>query len=184
MSGHQDGFAFVAQRFQQMNEFKSGFGIEAGGRLVEQNCRRVFENGDGDAAFLAHAFGEAFQSLVVRLFLQTDAQEHTAIILFGVLGFAAEPREEIEILYRGKVGIEHHVLGDESDFLFGVQRFFMRHDTVDARFALGRLDEIEKQIDRRGFARAVGAEHGVNLLRLHRKRNVIECQHAVFVALG
>jgi hypothetical protein len=54
MRRHQNRFAFLTQRFQQVDEFEGRFGVEAARRFVQQNGLGIFQDGNRNAAFLPH----------------------------------------------------------------------------------------------------------------------------------
>ena len=125
-----------------MDEFTSGFWVEAGGRFVEEDGRCVLQDGDGDAAFLAHPLGKIFQFFVMTLLLKTDAMENVSVILFAIFCFPRDLRKKIDVLDGGEIGIEHHILGDVGHFFLGFEGIPVRDDSVDFGFAFGRVDEI------------------------------------------
>ena len=66
---------------QQRHELGARLGVEPARRLVEDDVRRVLDDGDGDAELLAHPLGEDAQPLLEGLLLEADAAQHGVAVL-------------------------------------------------------------------------------------------------------
>ncbi len=65
MGGDEDSFAFAIEAADQILEFKAGFGVQAGGRFVQDQKQRIVNDGAGNAKALLHSAGEAAYQGVV-----------------------------------------------------------------------------------------------------------------------
>jgi len=65
MGGDEDSFAFAIEAADQILEFKAGFGVQAGGRFVQDQKQRIVNDGAGNAKALLHSAGEAAHQGVV-----------------------------------------------------------------------------------------------------------------------
>jgi hypothetical protein len=163
---HQHRYARLAQALQQFGEFIGGFWIEAGGRLVEQQRFGLFGERNRDSDFLPHAFRVSRDPFVGGCGWQAYFFEESRQLLARVICAPGEPAEVCEILQPRQVAIEHDLFGDVGEVAFGFQRLRGDVESLDFGRARRRLDEVEKQVDGRGLARAVGAEQTEDLARL------------------
>ncbi len=95
-----------------------------------------------------------------------------------------QAHEEIEVLHRREVGVEHDVFRYVRQLFLGAQRFLVGDDAVDARLTGCRFDEIQEEVDRRRLTGAVAAEHRVDLPGFDGKTHIIEREQPVFVPLA
>ena len=103
------------------------------------------------------------------------------VIGFGKGGFTTEPREEVEVLARAEIAVEHHVFRYKRHVFLGFERAFHHVDVVDEQRARRGFNKIEEEVDGGGFAGAVGTLQEENLAWFNLQIQRVEGQMAVFV---
>ena len=149
----EDRLALGGQVAQEPAQPPDALGVEAVGRLVEDEHLRVAEHGGGEAEALAHAHRVAAGALAGGR-RDADQLEH----LVDALG--ADPGgvgEDAQVVAAGAARVEVGRLQRGAD-----DRHRLRDVVVavaaDGRGAAGRADQAEQHAQRGRLARAVGAE--------------------------
>src|SRR5450631_85502 len=152
---HQVGQGFLHVHFR--------FGVEFGGGFVENQNRRVFEDGagDGDALALAAAeTGAAFTDYgVVALGEFRDEVGGESGLCGGFHASFRDAGQAVADIVPDGVVEEDVFLGDHGD-LFAERTEGDGADVgaVDANLAGGEFVEARDEIDERGFSGAAGAD--------------------------
>src|SRR5690606_9483810 len=96
VGGEQDARALVAEASDELPELAAGLGVEAGGRLVEEQQLGASDDaeGDVDAALLA---ARELRDACTRLLLEADGGDH----LVDVARIRIEPGEVTQLLAHG-----------------------------------------------------------------------------------
>ena len=159
-------------------ELVDGDRIEARGWLVEQQDRRVAQQGERDRRLLAHPLGIGLHPPGACLARQRHLVERR--IHRGPVHLAPGKVEEIaEVLVGIEMAVERGCLGQVGNLR--ARRFDIACDRlpVDQRFAAGRDEETEKGQQGRGLARAVAAEQRIDLAPGDREGHIVEHHGAV-----
>ena len=162
MRVEQDGRA-VRGRFgaQDVADLAAADGIDAVGRLVEQQHVRRMQQRDGDAEALRHP---------LRILLDADVDPLRDAQLFQQLQRTALDRgvvhaghlpEDRQRLPRGEVAGDFVPLGQVTDAAAALG--IAGRQSAEARFAGGGAGEVEQDLDGRRFAGAVRAEKAEQL---------------------
>jgi hypothetical protein len=181
---HDDGPAVVGEAAQHVHHRAVHAGVEAGGRLVEEQQRRLGQQLQGDADALALAAGEAVHVLVGALF-QAQFTDHL-VDPGPPLGFGGVLREAQlggvgEGFADGQLGVQDVVLRDEADALaqLGVVPVEVAAVVEDGAVVGGPL--AGEGVEERGLAGAARADDGEQALLPHRERHVVQQRLAAAV---
>ena len=154
-----DGRAPLHQRRQRLLDQPLGLGVERTGRLVEQQDRRVLQDGARNRDALALAAGELVAALADRGIVATR-HRHDEIMRGSRL------RRRDDLLLRGvrpaegnirahAVVEQHDILADDADLSAQArQRDMAQVLPVDLDAALVRVVEARHEREQRRFARA------------------------------
>jgi len=176
MGCDQDGAALGAEAADGVVEFAADLGIEAAGRLVEEQERGVVDKGERQGEALALAAGESLETRIGFVHQHETLKEPR-----GGNGARVECGKESESLARGDGvlkggGLEH----DAGEALDGIR---MRPG-IEA----GNLDgtgivepEAERALEERCLAGAIGAQKTENFTRCDKQGNGI---HGTNGAIG
>ena len=162
--GHEDRRPFaLLQRSDVAPDRAAGLGVEADGRLVEeQHARRVHEAA-GDLQAPLHAAGERQHRLVAPVG-QVDHLEH--LVHPGRDGAAVDAVQlgvQAEVLRRGELAVERRVLEHEADVPADVVALADDVEAAHPGGAGGGPRQRAEHVDRRALAGAVGAEEAEDL---------------------
>ena len=162
--GHEDRRALgLLQCTDVAPDRAAGLGVEADGRLVEEQHARRVHQAAGDLQAPSHAAGVRLHRRVTAV-PEVDHLEHLAHPRRDDLGVdAVELGVQAEVLLGGEVAVERRVLEHEADVpADGVALA----DDVEAAHAGGTgrgPGERAQHVDRRALAGAVGAEEAEDL---------------------
>jgi hypothetical protein len=179
VGGEEDGLALAVQLLHDLVEGQAALGVEAGGRLVEEEDVGLVHDRPGHHEPLGHAAGQREHRGVGEA-VQLDAVDEA---VGGGLGRLArhpeEPPVEDEVLLHGEAAVERVRLRDDADDPLGLGR---RGDDVDPAHhgaARRRDDPGGQHPGGRRLAGAVGAEQAEDLAAAHRQ---VEVGHGPDVA--
>ncbi len=182
--GRQDDHDVLADAGQKVEEAVAFFGVEAGGRFVDDDQLGIAQQGLGDAETLAHAAGEAGQRLVAHvpeIDLVQQAAHH--VIAFGAVGQALEHGEVVEHGIGRDARIDAEVLGQISEAFAQLFRLGNDVDIAEGDAARGRGLERGDAAHQARLAGAVGAkqaEHPGGQVQRH----AVQRTHAVAVNMN
>src|SRR5579862_6341429 len=172
----------IAQDLQVLPEVATGAGIEAGGRLVEQQDSRMKKAlSQFDAAL--HASRERLDAFLGTIG-KTNAGENL-VHAVGECGSAKAVKMSLvpQILVGGKFGIDALRLEDDADLApqtgWILRRIAAHHEGA----AGGGNHQGGKNPKQRGLAAAVGTEQAEQFRRTHVERDAVE-RGAIFVAVN
>ena len=141
--------------------------VETGQRFVENDEPRVVQQRAGQRDLLAHAARE-FLAALVRVGLQTEPADEIPGARFGGRCLdAPQPGNELEIFERRQLVVDHRLVGEPADDLFGRNGIGDGIDAEDGDRALVGLEQTADHSKRRRLAGAVGAEQGIELAGPH-----------------
>ena len=171
VGGDQHGEAIGRERMDLVPEIAPRLGIDAGGRLVQQQQLRIGQRAGAERQPLLPAAGQFAGELFLAA-LKADAVDHVARGPAGI-GQAVEPRDEFEVLPHRKVLVQAEALRHVADLaldLVGVAA-----DVVAETGALAaiRRQQAAQHADGRGLAGSVGAEEAVDRTALHLHREIM-----------
>ena len=151
--GHQDGAVLGREAAEQVAHLAHADRVEAVGRFVEHEQRRIAEQGGGDAEPLLHA-ERVLAEAVAGPIGEPDEVEHLGDAPHVV---PAETGEDTEVLDGGERGPQRRAFDERADLaevaLGSVERL-AEHGAA----AAGRPDEAEQHRHGRGLAGAVGTD--------------------------
>ncbi len=149
-----------------------GRGIERGGRLVEQQQRRLVQHrlGERDARLLAGRQHAAFR---VAEAAQIEAVEHRVDARADVADVVEQP-EQGQVLQDRKVARQRRVDRREVRALERAGAVAREIDAFDRDRARARLEHAQDHVDRRRLAGAVRAEQADDLVAAHRERDAVD----------
>ena len=166
-------FPLRLDRPHQFPEVAAGLGIEAGGRLVEEEDLRVVDQRGGDRQPLLLSAGELL-GLAVRLFRQLDLAQ----VPPGIDPAVIAGGEDVDQLDEREVLEERRALKLNADDRFDGGGLFANVAAFDVDAAGGRPLEPFDHFQRRCLAGAVGADHAEGFAALDRKGDVIDGREA------
>ena len=164
-SGHQDGEAFGGEVGKNIPELAPGDGIDAGGRLVEQQDAGLGNQRADQRELLPHAAAELARQPVGEPVHVEHAQILVAALHDFLLGNAAQIAAIANVLRDGQVGIEAEGLGEVS----GLRAHLARGAAKDVDAAGGRFHHPGENLKGRGFSRAIRADQAEDFALLHVK---------------
>ena len=179
----EDRLAERAQLAQELAQLHPGPRVEAGGRLVEEQHRRVVDEGVGQAQPLLHAARQALD-VRVALLAQVDELEEVADHPPAARGRqAVAAGEEVEVLPDLHVVVHAEDVGHEPDDPADRGRIVAHRGTGDLRVAVRGAQERREHPQRRGLPGPVRADEPEDLARLDVQVDAGHGDRAV-VALG
>ena len=173
MRGQDDRFALGLDRPHQLPEVAAGLGIEAGGRLVEEEDLRVVDQRDGDGKPLLLPAGE-FPGLAAGLFRQLDFRQLLPGIDFAVIAGG----KDVDQFGKRQVLEERRTLKLDADDRFDGVRLLANVAAFNMNVAGGRPFQPFDHFQRGGFAGAVGADDAEGLAAVDRKGDVVDGREA------
>jgi hypothetical protein len=159
---HQDRHALVGELGQQAEKLVARLGTEPRGRLVEQQRLRALGQRNGDPYFLPHALGVGAHPALGGPRRQAGATEKVQQFRAAVAVVAGQRAEVLQVFQPGQVLVQHHLLRDVSQVLFGFQRLLRHIEPPHPCGAAARLNDVEEQADRfedRVVEGVVGGRH-------------------------
>ena len=172
MRAVEDDLAAGGERPNKLLQHERRADIEAGGRFVEDDDRRIVQQRGRDQDLLPHALRIRRQPGVPVVVDVEEAEEPLDLFVEHVGSHLAQPPDERQVLGTGQVGVEvgcfRHVpdpppVGEEL-----VPDVF----AVDADLAVGRLEEPGDDVDRGRLAGSVRAEVAEHLAGPYREADV------------
>jgi len=156
-----------------------GFGVERAGGLVQNQNRRVLQNGAGDGQALALAAGKG------NPFFADDGVEavgllHDEFVGEGVFGggddFLARRAQPAQLDVPADGVVEQNIfLRDDGDLIAQIARgYFAQIHAADFDGALRGVVETQEQIGERGLAGAAGADQRDELAGFDGKIDVVQ----------
>src|SRR6266508_4660142 len=165
--GDQDGRAPVRELVDHGPESPAGDGIDARGRLVEEENTRLVHHRRPEGHALLPAAGQAAGDLAAAV-LEAGEGEDPSLPLFAALGrHAVDAGEEVQVLDDGEVVVQGELLGHVADPLPHALRAKPAAFAGQLDVPGGRLEEAAEHLDGRGLAGAVGAEETIDLTVAH-----------------
>ena len=158
VGGDEEGFALLGEDADEVLEFDAGFGVEAGGRFVEDEELGVWEEHAAKAEALAHAFAEFVDGAVGE---GGEVGEVEDLFDAGAALGAAEAvgaGEEVEVFEDVHVGVGSVVVGHPADDLADGGGFANDVMAGDADAAAAGSLEGSHHAPGGGFAGAVGTD--------------------------
>lgn len=161
----QNGFAFRTHAGQQLDDVSGGVGIDVGERLVEEQQRRLVEDGASERESLAHAL-----RVLSYTALQTRVKPDSAdgALKRRVRANAVKLGEKAEVLHAGEVFVKQGRMGHVAHFRTCIFMVLAEHQ--DAAF--GGLVEAGDDSQQGGFPGAVFAAQDVEAARIKFKADV------------
>ena len=150
------------------------FGIETGGRLVEDQDVRIVDDRLRQADALPVAFRQ-LRAQSVRHVGDSDARHHLPDSLAPPGGrHALDPRHEIQILFDRHVGIERRGFRQVAGPALGFDRLLEHVEPGDHGLAIGRRHVAGQNPHRRRLAGAVRAQEAEDFAALDAKADVVD----------
>src|SRR5437667_4106682 len=172
--------AALHERLERLLDVALGFAVESGGGLVENQHRRVLEEGARDSEPLplparkAHAVLADHGAEPFRHF----ADELHCVRRFGGLNDVSLTRSReapVGDVRGDRVVEQHDILAHQRDVRAQAAELERRDvDAVEQDLSGIRSVEARQQVGERGLARAEGPDQGNDLARFDRKRNPIQ----------
>src|SRR5580658_6008243 len=158
VGGENDGGAGGGEVLDRGPGPAAGFGVEPGGRLVQEQDLGATDDPDGDVDSAALSARES-TDIGVRVLAQIDQIEdlaHRARV-------RVEPREHGQGVAHGELGVEAGGLKDQADPGSPPAITAVGVDAQDSGGAAGWNGEAFEHLQGGGLAGPVGAEHGDQL---------------------
>ena len=177
MGRHQRGEPARGERMDLVPELAPGLGIDAGGRLVEQQKLRMRQGAGAERQPLLPAAGQQPGDLVLAAG-EAEMLDHLARCL-GRLRQPVDARDELQVLLHREVLIETEALRHVADLaldLLGLGADVVAQTSAGA--LVGR-QQTAQHADRGGLAGAVGAEKAVDGAALDLQRQIADHRAAV-----
>jgi hypothetical protein len=175
VGGEEDGE--VAPRLDALEHLPHrhpGHGVEAGGRLVEEEGLRLMHEAPRDLHPAAHAPGQVPHRFV-RPLGELDRLQQLRDQPAPPFGRdAVELGEDEEILLDAELEVAGHGLGDDPDRAAHAVGLLADVEAVHPGGALGRGDEGREHPDEGGLSGAVGSEEAEDLPLLHREADPLD----------
>ena len=154
-------------------------GIEAGCRLVEEEQPWLVEQGLRDLQTANHAAGVGARQPVARI-----GKPHVRQRLADTrLAIAVRPgghrgrRKDQKILVAGQAAVRRERLWHVADDTPDLARLAHEVEAIDLRRTRGRRQERRQHLERRRFARAIGAEQAEDLPFFDAQYHIVHRRH-------
>ena len=154
-------------------ELPPGHRIDPRGGFIEEQQRRLVEQGAGEGQALAQAKGQGFRLLAEpgaegeRLHHGVDAR------LLLATEQAVDAGEERQVLGHGELLVEGELLGHVAEVLTRRRGAAGQIDAGHQRLSAARAQQAALHLEGGGLARAVGAEQAEDLPPAHREADVV-----------
>ena len=167
---HGDVF-FVAQNLQVLPEVATRARIEAGGRLVEQQNRRMMQQSLGQFETALHAAGKVL-GFFFRAIGESDAGEHLGHArLQCAAAQSVDVANQHQVFFGGELDVDALFLEDHADLVADSAGVLGDIASHDERASAGRNHQRRENAKRRGLAAAVGAQQAKNFRRTNFERH-------------
>jgi hypothetical protein len=150
-------------------------GIEVTGRLVEDQDRRVVDQGLAQTDALPIAVGQGPDVLAERLRQTADFDHLLEAALEGALLQAADLRGESQVVDHRHVGVERRPLRQVPDGLPDFDRAVEDVEATHLGRTAGRRDEASQDAHGGGFSGPVRTEEAHDLTPLHLEADLLQC---------
>jgi hypothetical protein len=167
--GDDDGHALVEELVQQVPELAAADGVDAVGRLVEQQHARLVQERAGEGELLVHAAGQRVGAAVAEAGQARDVEKALLAGAHRGGGQAEEVAEKPEVLVDAEVAVEAVLLGHVAEGFEGLGGAGRDELAADEGGAGVGDQEAREHADGGGLAGAVGAHEAVELARAERE---------------
>ena len=168
----------AGQLFDELPRFDNLLGVEACGRLVENQHVRVVNDRLREPDPLAVAFGE-FRAQPVRHVVDSSALHYRLNPLPTFRGrHPFDLRHKGEVFDHAHVGIKRRRFRQIPGPAFGLDWLIENVEAGDNRLALGWRDKAGEDAHRRRLAGAVGPQEAEDFAALHAEADVLDGRHA------
>src|SRR5581483_12100298 len=167
MGRNKDGGAAPAQLAQDVFHQAGAAGVQANGRLVQEDHPGRVDERAGQRDLLTHA-----PRVALLLQLKQAQQVFDALAAVGV-GDGVEVGHELEVFAPGQLFVKEGVIGDVAEDAFRLERLPLDVVAADSGGAGGRVEQTAEHLDGGGLAGAVGAEEAEKLALAHLQVHVI-----------
>ena len=170
MGGEKDGYAFgFVDMFDVVPELVAALGVEAEGRLIEEENLGNLEEAAGDFQAAFHAAGKGFDEAVAAV-PELEKFEQ----LFGAFGAetagdAVEDAVNVHVFAGGEFVVETGILEYDAEAFARFVLLFGRIEAVEREAVAGGFQQRREHLDRGRFACAVGAEKSKKFARFDRE---------------
>ncbi len=147
--------------------------VEADGRLVEDEERRVVHHGVGQADALAEPLRERADDLAAHVLEVAEPLHVVDAVAHGARGDALEPGAEAEELVDPHVGVERDVLRHVADVAADVERIGHDVEARDVDAPVGGGQVAGEDLHRGALPGAVRPEEAHDLPLGHLERDVL-----------
>ncbi len=173
MGADEDGVAGFGKVVDEGPECSPRDGVHARGGLVQEEDRRIVQDGAAQRQPLFPAAGERSGHGGTAVG-QVGHFKHVLLAL-GAHGLrhAVHAGEEIDVLFHRKVVVERELLRHVADVLADFLGLRSHVEPVDGRLPRGGRQQAAEHADGSGLARAVGSEEAENLALGHLERDVV-----------
>ena len=172
VAGQQDRLAAAAELDDEVLDLAAADGVQAGGRLVEDEQVGVVDEGLGQADAAGHALGILADGAARARGQADHLQEHLDALAALAAGDLEEPAVVVERLVGVQEAVEVGLLGQEADAVLDLDVAGRLAEDPDA--ALAGVEQAEHHLDGRGLARAVGAQQAEDLALLDGQAQVAD----------
>ena len=167
----------AGQTFDQMADFDDLLGVEAHGRLIEDDHVGIVDQGLRQADALLIAAGEPLDQFVLLVhdvgLFQGVRDAFRALIRRNIL----DARDEIEIGPDGHIRIHGRIFGEVADVTPHFHGIVEHVEAGDARGARSGGHVAGQDAHGGGLPGAIGAEKTEDFTFIHRERNVVHGRH-------
>ena len=168
-----DGF-FAADLFYQLPYFDNLVGVEAGGRLVEDEHFGVVDERLRQAHTLPVTLRK-FSDFFVFLPLQATHVHHLTNLVFDACLFdALQPGYKIEIIQDGHLLIQRVAFGQVADAFFDLFGVFVNRKFAHTHVARSGVEVGGDGFHGGGFSGTVGSQKSQHFASVHTKRDVVD----------
>ena len=164
-----DALALVAQLGDRLQQRPGHEHVEAGGRFVEDQHRRIVDDGPGDRDLLLHAGRHLRAEHVANFVHLQPLEDRFHPLAEQLVGHAVEPAEVLDHFPGRHAVVDGGVGRDEADLVPHQRRLREHVEAVDGRRAAGGPEHGAEDAQGGRLARAVGAEQAVDLTRRARR---------------
>ena len=155
-------------------ELVPALGVEAEGRLVEEDDLRRVQEAARDLEPPSHAAGELLHQRVAAIPELEEPQQPLAALEPDLAGHVVEQRVHLHVLPRGQVAVEARILEDDAELRPGGVRVRRRIQPVEPHRAARRPEQRRHHLDRGGLPGAVRTEEGEDLAAADFERHALD----------
>ena len=170
----QHGDAGLGEIVNQAPELPPRQGIDAAGRLVEEENRRLVKDGAAECQPLAPPAGQVACQRRFPAAQPRHLEHELAPRLDAAAGQPVDAAPEADVLIDGQQLVEREALRHVADTLFHRFRLAADVDAVDERRARRWAQQPAEHADGRRLAGAIAAEEAEDLAALDRERQVVD----------